>query len=85
VPEICRFHGIVITMYWADHGPPHFHALPGDEALVAIEGLALVSGSLPGPQLRRVRAWADARRDELAADWALAQGLRPLEPIEPLP
>ena len=26
MPEICRFYGIVIKMYFADHAPPHFHA-----------------------------------------------------------
>jgi hypothetical protein len=25
MPEICRFLGIVITMYFNDHAPPHFH------------------------------------------------------------
>ena len=26
MPEICRFYGIVIRMYFREHGPPHFHA-----------------------------------------------------------
>jgi len=25
MPEICRFLGIVITMYFDDHNPPHIH------------------------------------------------------------
>ena len=28
MPEISRFYGIVIRMYFDDHVPPHFHAPP---------------------------------------------------------
>jgi len=45
LPELCRFYGIVIRMYFDDHGPPHVHALyRGDEALVGIETLAILQG-----------------------------------------
>ena len=30
MPEICRFYGIIIRMYFDDHLPAHFHALYGD-------------------------------------------------------
>src|SRR2546421_5312707 len=33
MPEISRFLGIVITMFYNDHGPPHFHATYGDHAI----------------------------------------------------
>ncbi len=37
MPEICRFFGIVIKMYWEDHNPPHFHAFyAGEQALIDI-------------------------------------------------
>lgn len=37
MPEISRFFGIVIKMFWDDHKPPHFHAFYGDEqALIDI-------------------------------------------------
>ena len=40
MPEICRFYGIVIKMYFADHAPPHFHAEYAEyEARIAIDGL----------------------------------------------
>ena len=26
MPEISRFYGIIIRMYFVDHNPPHFHA-----------------------------------------------------------
>lgn len=27
MPTISVFYGIVIEMYWREHGPPHFHAI----------------------------------------------------------
>ena len=48
MPEICRFYGIVIRMYFRDHQPPHFHAQYGDrEAVVRIEDLRVTEGRLP--------------------------------------
>ncbi|MBI5529189.1 MAG: DUF4160 domain-containing protein [Deltaproteobacteria bacterium] len=37
MPEICRFYGIVVKMFWDDHQPPHFHVeYAGDSAVIAI-------------------------------------------------
>jgi len=48
MPEICRFYGIVIKLYFADHEPPHFHAEYAEhEARIAIQSLAVLSGALP--------------------------------------
>ncbi|HRJ20009.1 MAG TPA: DUF4160 domain-containing protein [Bryobacteraceae bacterium] len=48
MPEVCRFFGIVIRMYYNDHDPAHFHAEYGEhEALVEIETLAVLRGGLP--------------------------------------
>jgi hypothetical protein len=48
MPEISRFFGIVIKMFFDDHNPPHFHAEDGsDVALVDIRTLAVFSGRLP--------------------------------------
>jgi hypothetical protein len=33
VPEISRFLGIVIGMFYKDHNPPHFHATYGDHEI----------------------------------------------------
>ena len=55
MPEISRFFGIVIKIFYNDHGPPHFHAEYGEyEVLVEIETLAVYRGSLPprdGPRV----------------------------------
>jgi hypothetical protein len=48
MPEISRFFGIVIRMYFDDHNPPHFHATyAGDEMEVGIEPIGILLGSLP--------------------------------------
>jgi len=48
VPKLSEFFGIAISMYWGDHGPPHFHArYGGQKASIAIADLSVVAGSLP--------------------------------------
>ena len=85
MPRISEFYGIVITMYYAEHGVPHFHALyAGEDASVAIATLEVLAGSLPDRALRLVREWAALHRDELEADWELARTGQPLERIPPL-
>jgi len=47
MPELSRFYGIIIKMYFGDHFPPHFHALYGDmEAIINIDTLAIIEGNL---------------------------------------
>jgi len=41
MPELTRFYGIIIRMYYDDHAPSHFHAFYGEhEAVFEIETLA---------------------------------------------
>jgi len=48
MPELCRFYGIIIRMFWSDHPPPHFHAIYGNhEAVVEILTSEIIAGSLP--------------------------------------
>lgn len=48
MPEISRFYGIVIRMYYNDHAPPHFHAVYGEhQAQIDIHTLSLFGGNLP--------------------------------------
>jgi len=47
MPEISRFFGIIIKMFWEDHSPPHFHAYYGsEEVLIDIATLAVMAGGL---------------------------------------
>ena len=86
VPTISRFYGIVIRMYFADHAPPHFHAVyAGEEAVIEIATGEVLRGHLPDRALRMVREWASMHRDEPAANWARAQVPQRPVPIAPLP
>lgn len=85
MPEICRFLGIIITMYFNEHNPPHFHARYGDhKAEIAIETLSIIAGSLPPRVLGLVMEWAALRRRELMEDWELARRQVELKRIAPL-
>jgi hypothetical protein len=85
MPELSRFFGIVIRMFFNDHQPPHFHALYGEhEALIEIDTLGVFRGELPRRALALVLEWATLHREELRRDWALARGGQPPEPIAPL-
>ncbi len=88
MPELSRFFGIIIRMYMEVGGPhhlPHFHAYyQNDVAVIGLEPIELIAGSLPRRQQRLVEAWAELHQEELLADWNLLQaGQSPL-PIEPL-
>lgn len=70
--------GITISIYYNDHGPPHFHAKQGgDEILVVIASLTVFAGSAPTAMMRRVLDWAAAHQPELALCWARAQSGQP--------
>jgi Domain of unknown function (DUF4160) len=44
MPELSRFFGIVIRMFYSDHEPAHFHAIYGEhEMLIEIETLSQYS------------------------------------------
>jgi len=59
MPEISRFFGIIITMYYNDHAPPHFHVRYGQQkALIAIESLSVLQGNLKPRTLGLVVEWA---------------------------
>ena len=86
MPEISRFYGIVIKMFFDDHHPPHFHSLyGGHEALIAISTLAVIAGNLPPRAMGLVIEWATLHQDALQADWERAKALKPLDKIDPLP
>jgi hypothetical protein len=85
MPEISRFFGIVVRMFYKDHEPAHFHAGYGEhEALIEIETLAVLRGKLPGRALALVLEWAALHRQELKSDWERARRGELLQPISPL-
>jgi len=84
MPEISRFLGIVIAMFYRDHPPPHFHAIYGEyEITVEIES-GIVNGRFPKRALGFVLEWLDLHKDALLENWHLAEERRPLKKISPL-
>ena len=85
MPEISRFYGIIIRMFFDDHNPPHFHALYGeDEAWISINTLGVFQGSLPSRALGLVIEWASLHQDELRQNWQLMREEQKPEKIAPL-
>ncbi|MBK1695165.1 hypothetical protein CKO09_10495 [Chromatium weissei] len=70
MPEISRFLGIVIYMYFNEHNPPHFHAEYNEhKASILITSLGLVEGRLPSRVMSLVVEWAQEHQDELLENW----------------
>jgi hypothetical protein len=85
MPEIARFYGIVIKMFYEDHNPPHFHAIYGEyEVLIDISTLAVFAGNLPPRALGLVIEWATQHQNELLNNWERARVQDSLSKIEPL-
>lgn len=85
MPEISRFFGIIIRMYFDDHDPPHFHAIYGDEeALFGIEYVRLLRGSLPQRAVSMVLEWAALHQEELMDNWLRLHFAKPANRIQPL-
>jgi hypothetical protein len=85
MPEISRFFGIVITMYYLDHEPPHFHVRYGEQrAVISIGTLTVLYGHLSPRVLGLVMEWAAMNQSKLTEDWELAKQNKPLFPIQPL-
>lgn len=84
MPEISRFLGIVISMYYDEHNPSHFHARYENYKIsVQIES-GIITGKFPKRALRAVLDWYDLHKDELLQDWQLALNDQPLKKIKPL-
>jgi len=85
VPEVSRFFGIIISLNYNDHPPPHFHVRYAEQkATVAIESLTVLEGYLAPRVLGLVVEWSSAHRQELMEDWDLARRQQPLKRIAPL-
>lgn len=85
MPEISRFFGIVIKMYYGDHLPPHFHAEYGEhKAVVDIQTLVVFGGYLPPRALGMVIEWAAEHREDLLVLWERASNYQPLYRVPPL-
>lgn len=85
MPEICRFLGIVIYMYFNDHNPPHFHVKYGKyRATIHIENLGIVDGNLPSRVHSLVVEWASLNQKELMDNWTNLIKIGTFNKIKPL-
>jgi hypothetical protein len=85
MPEISRFFGTVIAMYYNDHPPPHFHVRYNKQkAIVGIDSLEILEGELSRRVFAFIVEWATQHQQELLENWELARQQLPLNPIVPL-
>ncbi len=85
MPEISRFYGVSIKMYYNEHAPPHFHAEYGDdEVLINIYTLGVIQGKMTSRALGLVVEWASLHQNELGQVWERARNQEPLGKIAPL-
>lgn len=85
MPEVSRFFGIIISINYSDHPPPHFHVRYGKQkALIDVNSLTLLEGRLSPRVFGMVMEWAAMHQTELVENWNLARQLVPLRKIAPL-
>lgn len=85
MPEISRFFGIIIAMFYGDHDPPHFHARYGKaKVAIRIQDFRVLEGDFPPRALGLVIEWASMHQAALKRNWELTQSNQPPEKIEPL-
>ena len=87
MPTISMFYGIIARMYCAprEHNPPHIHVYyQDDKAVINIKDCKITEGKLPKNKRRIVLAWVEIRKEELLADWTLAQNGEIPFKIDPL-
>ena len=85
MPEICRFFGIIIAIYYDDHNPPHFYARYGGQKVsIEIQTLRVLDGEIFPRSLGLVIEWAVLHKNELMEVWELAKNNQPPFKIEPL-
>jgi hypothetical protein len=85
MPVISTFFGIVIRMFYREHGVPHFHVEhQGQQATFTFDGEVLAGSISSRTALRLIKEWSLANRKELDANWAKARKGESLERIAPL-
>jgi len=84
MPEISRFYGILIKMYFNEHNPPHFHAeYQGYKAIITIQK-GIVEGKMPKRALNLIFEWLELHKEELLEVWKSIEETGEFNKIEPL-
>nr|VFJ93896.1 MAG: protein of unknown function (DUF4160) [Candidatus Kentron sp. LFY]VFJ97056.1 MAG: protein of unknown function (DUF4160) [Candidatus Kentron sp. LFY] len=85
MPEISRFFGIIIGMFYDEHNPPHLRAeYAGEKAVFDFRGNVIKGDPKSRTATKLVREWIDMHVSELKNDWKLAGRNQQLNRIEPL-
>ena len=84
MPEISRFLGIAIGIFYSEHGVAHFHAVYGEHEISVEVESGKIHGEFPARALRLVLEWANLHKEELIENWQLARQGQPLRRIAPL-
>ena len=84
MPEICRFYGILIKMYFNEHNPPHFHAEYQEYKAVITIKEGIVEGKMPKRALKLIFEWLDIHQEELLQNWDTISETGKFKRIEPL-
>ena len=85
MPEISRFFGIIIRMFWREHEAPHFHAQYGEfVASIDIVSGAFKTRRFPGHASVLVEQWRERHRDALLENWERMRRHEQPHAIEPL-
>ena len=84
MPEISRFYGIIIKMYFSEHNPPHFHIEYQDYEAVMNIITGEVTGKMSRRSLKLVYDWLDENKEALLENWKRIEQRKPLEKIKPL-
>lgn len=83
MPEICRFYGIVIKMFFKprEHEPSHIHALYGEHiGVFDLKTMRMTEGDLPGKAQELVKEWLEMNQSNLQEMWD-SQKLGKLPPL----
>ncbi len=84
MPELSRFLGIVIGMFYREHGVPHVHAVYGEYEISVEVETGRIHGHFPARALKLVLEWMTLHTPELLENWQLAKDGQPLKRIAPL-
>lgn len=84
MPEICRFYGIIIKMFFKpkEHEPAHIHAIYNEYVgIFDIRTFKMTDGDLPLKAQNLVTEWLESNYEELLKMWE-TQVITRLEPLK---
>jgi hypothetical protein len=84
MPEICRFYGIIVKMYFNEHNPPYFYAEYGEYKVIIDLENDVINGFMPKRALKLLIEWMDLHYDELLENWDKCRNEKSPNKIDPL-